>query len=65
MHTEEQAKKKYCPYQDRDKGTMCATHECMAWRWVVSPSMAAETNARGDAGLVAKGYCGLAGHPNG
>ena len=38
----------------------CIASACMAWRWSTSPRSAAEVNARGNAGAVASGYCGLA-----
>ena len=66
MHTEESAKKLWCPMaraiQNTDKydeagtwyvsneGSKCIASSCMMWRWV--------TTLDGD-----KGYCGLAGVP--
>lgn len=44
-------------------GCTCIASECMAWRWSMSPKSVAEVNARGNAGAVASGYCGLGGKP--
>jgi hypothetical protein len=59
MYSEENAKKKWCP-QVRE---CCIASDCAMWRWVLSYAQATEINARGNAGAVASGYCGLAGIP--
>lgn len=54
--TEEEAKKKWCPYSRVDGGEgCCLAPDCAAWRWVYPP----ESN---DAAHCV-GYCGLAGKP--
>lgn len=51
MHTEEEAREKWCPAGENELVECCASH-CMAWRWGVE---------EGDPRKV--GYCGLAGKP--
>ena len=55
--TEEEAKHKICPMPEMGN---CVASYCMLWRWDLSPSQAAETNARGNACAVPDGRCGLA-----
>ena len=38
----------------------CIASECMAWQWDITPIVAAEINARGNAQAKAGGHCGLA-----
>ena len=68
MHTEKQAKDKWCPHAldtATDEGSynrtgegkivpscLCLASECMMWRWVIT-----------DPKKAYKGYCGLAGIP--
>ena len=39
----------------------CIASDCMMWRWKISPTRAAEINARVSASAVNDGYCGIAG----
>jgi len=75
--TEEEAKTKWCPfaryytsngpynryqYNGPAPGTLCIGAECMAWRWVKDPLVAAMTHKQQVPDYVGEhGYCGLAG----
>ena len=48
MHTEEEAKKKWCA--QANDGSVCIASKCMMWRWIAD-----------DNGRKIGGYCGLAG----
>ena len=56
MHTEEEAKRKYCPMSPPvyTEG-MCQARRCMMWRWIPN-------RERGQS-PERLGYCGLAGKP--
>ncbi len=58
MHTEEEAKTKWCPQivdadslMSGEQSGDCIGSRCMAWRWL------------GSKGPEQQGYCGLAGRP--
>ena len=72
MHTEEQAKMKWCPASFGNIGNLvgrsfhCEGSQCMLWRWGV-PVMLEKTTGKmvsTDGKTVEPvGYCGMAGRP--
>ena len=78
MHTEEEAKKLWCPQtmsrmqsSHQFQGYECTASECMAWRWHEEVTQLSEEGQGGDLVLRLKrkkgepklGYCGIAGKP--
>lgn len=64
--TEEDARKKYCPFRREAAVTTCRASDCMGWRWerlqhAESGLMTPEPQPRYQG--KAWGYCGLAGGP--
>lgn len=69
MHTEAEARTKWCPFARRegdylsrqpvnrpvDNNSRCLASQCMAWRWTTEPL---DTRYRQETG---QGFCGLAG----
>lgn len=65
MHTEEQAREKFCPISRSSVYPRCVASKCMMWRWAQWPKDAiVEGNSDGSVTAVpygGTGYCGMAG----
>ena len=61
--TEDEAKKKYCVHQitSDQSAPKCDGSLCMAWRWIRER----DYGKIADGTATPKGYCGLAGKPEG
>jgi hypothetical protein len=63
MMTENEAKKKVCPFKilawtSNKCSANCETSECMMWRW---HNHGAEVDGKYDANYPVEGHCGLGG----
>lgn len=71
-HTEEQARKKWCPFvqclalgdkigtnRPVGKGTYCIASDCMMWEWGQRRALGANPDGSAKT-YVEQGYCGLA-----
>lgn len=65
LTTEEDARKKLCPYMSANFLESCRASACMAWRW--SPSLTIDNPNRipgtGQTIKHERGYCGAAARP--
>lgn len=59
MYTEEEAKKKFCPFafNRTDGAIQCEASDCVVWRWSEPSEIFGVPNHD------RRGYCGLAGKP--
>lgn len=68
MHTEAEAREKWCPFarcamrgDEDDWHVMCFASGCMAWRWGAPKFVTHEAPKPTE--KIEHGYCGLAGRP--